>query len=218
MSQKEKGVDRIREELIRQFSALPRLGTPEQKSPYKLSFPVDPGARTVEIIKFSDFECPACKMMSESLDKLAHRYRGKVEISYFFYPLDIACNSNIKRVFHRNACNASYLAYCLPEKFREIEHLIFSKQGSLTDDWIRDKAQEEGVLDCFESPDTKEAVVEMIRGSAPFNISSTPTLLVDGKKISGGLPVNQLAILVDAILEGPLEQEQDSPVEDSAEQ
>ena len=196
---KESHADKIRTALVEQFRNLPVVGTPDRPSPYRISFPLDDGvARApLRIVKFSDFECPSCKMMSGHLSKTAQRYRGRVDIQYFFYPLDHTCNPRMKSPLHRNACNASYLAYCLPEKFRQIEHLIFEKQGGLSSDWLREMAQKEGVLECFEAPETKEAVMAMIRQAEPFNVNSTPTLLVNGRKIEGVLPFNQLTMIFD---------------------
>ena len=196
---KESGNDKLRAGLAAQFRALPVLGSPEEPSPYKVSFPLDEGLAEapLRIVKFSDFECPSCKMMSGHLAQIAMRYRGKVDIQYYFYPLDPSCNPGMRSPLHRNACNASYLAYCLPEKFREIEHMIFENQEGLSSEWLRGIAEREGVLDCYEAPETKEAVTAMIRQAEPFNVSSTPTILVNGRKIEGVLPLGQLMMVLD---------------------
>lgn len=198
---KESTRGKIQESLLSQYTALPDLGAPEQESPYRISFPIegdsDPPLR---IVKFSDFQCPACKALSGHLEKVSHRYRGKIDIQYFFYPLDMACNPSMERALHQNACEASYLAYCLPEHFREIEHLIFANQDSLSSEWIRRVAEERGVLDCLELADTQAAVTEIIQMASPFNVQSTPTMLINGKKIEGVLPLGQLYMILDGIL------------------
>ena len=199
---KESNEDKIKDSLLAQFKALPVLGIPEKESPYRISSPID-GKAPITIVKFSDFECPACKALSGHLGKIAERYKGKVDIQYFFYPLDPACNPNMNAPLHRNACSASYLAYCLPEKFKEIEQLIFENQEGLSLKWIRETAEKEGVLPCFTAPETKEAVTQIIKAATPFNVKSTPTILLNGKKIEGVLPLGQLMILLDGILDGP---------------
>ena len=184
---KESYNDKMKGPLMEQFHQLPTLGHPEKESPYKISFPVS-GEAPLKIVKFSDFECPSCKALSLALNQVAQRYKGQVDIQYFFYPLSSLCNPDVETLYHQNACYASYLAYCLPQKFRDIEHLIFANQSNLSREWVESIAKQEGVLDCFESDETKAAVIEFTQLAKPFNVSSTPTILINGKKISGALP------------------------------
>ncbi len=187
--------------LISQFQNLPNLGSPSINSEFMMATTgQDFKEAKVRITKFSDFECPACKMLSEVLHKVSKKYEGKVAIQYFFYPLDNNCNPEMKRPMHQNACNAAYLAACLPEKFAAIEEEIFSNQQNLTTEWIEKRAKEEGVLDCYKSKETKDKIATYIKASKPFNIKSTPTFLLNGIKIEGVLPENQLSILIDHIL------------------
>ncbi len=196
---KEAHNDKMKGALMEQYRKLPYLGFPEKESSYKLSFPAE-GKTPLKIVKFSDFQCPSCKALSGTLEKTAQRYRGKVEIQYFFYPLSSVCNPEVKTAYHQYSCYASYLAYCLPQKFRDIEHLIFGNQENLTLEWIESVAERENVLDCFKADKTKNAIIEMVGLAKPFNVTSTPTMLVNGKKISGALPSNQLFLILDEIL------------------
>lgn len=187
--------------LISQFENLPKLGTPKFDSEFRMdsmggAFKDAP----VRITKFSDFECPACKMLSQVLHKIEKKYAGKVAIQYFFYPLDNNCNPEMKRALHQNACKAAYLAACLPSKFQEVEEKIFNNQESLSYEWIENEAKGYGVMDCFKDSKTQEKVLTYIKQAEPFGVKSTPTFLLNGVKIEGVLPENQLSILIDHIL------------------
>lgn len=189
--------------LIDQYYKLPNLGKPKIDSPFLVakaagSFSDAP----IRITKFSDFECPACGMLSEHLLKIAEKYAGKVSIQYKFYPLDPSCNAAIQRQLHPYACQASYLAYCAPEKFKGLHHEIFKQvsAGGLSATWIKNKAKALGVEDCLGAKETKEGVVSIINESKPFNIASTPTMLINGVKIEGVLPLKQIYIILDEIL------------------
>ncbi len=187
--------------LIQQFDSLPDLGAPEQQSMFRLvSSTEDFQAAPIQVTKFSDFQCPACKAMSEQLHKAARQYKGQINIQYMFYPLDPACNATMERSLHPFACKAAYLAYCLPEKFPEIESELFSNQDSLSDSLIEGIAKRENVVDCYKSEDTKEKVKAIVSSAAPFNIRSTPTVLLNGVKIEGVLPFNQLQVLMDELV------------------
>ena len=187
--------------LISQFENLPKLGAPSFDSDYRMdTLGTSFKEAKVRITKFSDFECPACKMLSEVLHKIEKKYKGKVAIQYFFYPLDNNCNPEMQRALHQNACKAAYLAACLPEKFQEVEAKIFDNQESLSNDWIESQAKEYGVMDCYKDSKTREKVLTYIKQAKPFGVKSTPTFLLNGVKIEGVLPDNQLSILIDHIL------------------
>lgn len=187
--------------LIQQFDSLPDLGAPEQQSMFRLvSSTEDFQAAPIQVTKFSDFQCPACKAMSEQLHKAARQYKGQINIQYMFYPLDPACNATMERSLHPFACKAAYLAYCLPEKFPEIENELFSNQDSLSDSFIEGIAKRENVVDCYKAEETKEKVKAIVSSAAPFNIRSTPTVLLNGVKIEGVLPFNQLHVLMDELV------------------
>ena len=187
--------------LIQQFDSLPDLGAPAEQSMFRLvSSTEDFQAAPIQVTKFSDFQCPACKAMSEQLHKAARQYKGQINIQYMFYPLDPACNATMERSLHPFACKAAYLAYCLPEKFPEIENELFSNQDSLSVSFIEGIAKRENVVDCYKAEDTKEKVKAIVSSAAPFNIRSTPTVLLNGVKIEGVLPFNQLQVLMDELV------------------
>lgn len=189
--------------LIEQFFNLPNLGKPATDSPFLVAKAGENfDDAVIRITKFSDFECPACRMLSEHLIKVGEKYKGKVSIQYKFYPLDVSCNASLKQQIHRNACNASYLSYCAPSKFKDLHHEIFNQVNSsgLTPTWLNKKAKELGVEDCYKSKETRDAVVQIISEAKPFNISSTPTMLINGVKIEGVLPVDQIYIILDEIV------------------
>lgn len=187
--------------LIQQFENLPKLGSPEFNSEYIMAKYVGGFKEApVRITKFSDFECPACKMLSTILHKVAKKYDGKIAIQYFFYPLDNACNPAMEGPLHRHACEAAYMAACKPGLFADIEEDIFDHQAALSTEWIEKKAKELGVTECMKTKETKEKVLKYINAAKAFGVQSTPTFLLNGVKIEGVLPQEQLEILIDHIL------------------
>ncbi len=184
--------------LISQYKELPNLGTIEPKSPYML---IENQQAPVNMVIFSDFQCPACKMLSDTIHPLLTKYKGKIDIQYSFYPLDINCNASMTQSLHPYACKAAYIASCSGENFLEVHDKIFNNQKSMDNQWLDNLAKDLGVTECMNDPKTKEKVVAMIEGAKPFNVKSTPTFLLNGKKIEGVLPSNQLYILIDHIIE-----------------
>ena len=66
---------------------------------------------------------------------------------------------------------------------------------------VEDYAKKENVLECMKSQETKDKVVELIKQAKPFNISSTPTMLLNGVKVEGVIPMNSLIPILDYLIE-----------------
>ena len=107
----------------------------------------------------------------------------------------------MKRPLHTLACQAAYLASCLPEKFGLVHDDIFKNQDNLSQDWLEDYAKKEKVLDCMKSQKTKEKVIDLINQSKPFNISSTPTMILNGVKVEGVIPINSLIPIFEMLIQ-----------------
>lgn len=191
----------LAQQLIEQYDALPKLGNPESPSPFWLAQTTENFADApLQIVVFSDYQCPACRMLSTITHDIAKRYRGKINMQYVFYPLDHNCNSDITRPMNPLSCQGAYLTTCLPEKFEKVHDDIFANQDRLTLDWIQDYARREGVLECLNDPATKEQVTKIVDISKPFNINSTPSMLINGVKVVGVIPPNQLYSILDELV------------------
>lgn len=188
--------------LIQMYDKLPNLGSPSTPSPYRLANAAENFTDSpIQFTIFSDFQCPACKALSPVVEKIAEKYQGKINIQYFFYPLDHNCNPNMQRPLHTLACKAAYMASCAnPKDFRKIHDDIFHNQENLSDAWIDDYAKKLGVVDCMNLPATKEAVVKMINQADAFSVQSTPTTLLNGVKIEGVRLISDYYILMDELI------------------
>lgn len=199
---KESQVNKLADSLTSQYDGLANLGEPKTPSDFLMVGTKESYANApIRITKFSDFECPACKALSDVFHKVAKKYEGKIAIQYFFYPLDNNCNPAMKTPLHQYACKAAYMAACAPSQFAAVEADIFANQASLSDEWINKKAKELGVIECMKTKESKDKIAQYIAAATPFNIKSTPTFLLNGVKIEGVLPEAQLTILIDHLLE-----------------
>ena len=106
----------ISQNILTQFFNLPNLGNPEPASDYRVHSSYEKfDDAPLQLTFFSDFECPFCAKLNEQAEKMKTRYEGKINIQYFFYPLDNNCNPEMKRAMHLFACKAAYLAACVPK-------------------------------------------------------------------------------------------------------
>lgn len=197
IDKKNENMAAISNDLIKQYYSLPQLGSPNPPSEFKLATAEN---APIQMQIFSDFECPACKNLSEMMPQVLLRYGGKINIQYFFYPLDNNCNPSMERPLHQQACRAAYFATCMPaEKFGVLHDDIFHNQERLAD-YLDGAIKQNGVEKCVADPATKAKVVSIINAATPFNIRSTPTFLLNGVKIEGSLPPEQLFAIMDEIL------------------
>lgn len=188
----------VAEDLIRQYYALPNLGNPKMESEFKIASAPD---APIKMVIFSDFECPACKGLADLLPLIASRYSGKIDIQYFYYPLDNNCNPSVTRGMHMYACKAAYAATCMPvQDFNRVHDEIFENQEKFTSGFVDQYIKKNKLETCVADPATKEKVINLIRASDPFNIRSTPTYLINGVKIEGALPADQMFAIMDEIL------------------
>lgn len=187
----------VANDLIRQYYALPNLGEPKPASEFKVASAPD---APIKMHIFSDFECPACKALSAMMPQILARYGGKVDIQYYYYPLDNACNPNMDRPLHQQACRAAYVTTCMPlDQFGTIHDEIFHNQENISS-FLDDMIKKNKLESCISDQKTKEKVVSLINAATPFNISSTPTFLLNGVKIEGLLPPDQLFAIMDEIV------------------
>ena len=187
----------VSNDLIKQYYSLPNLGSPAIPSEYKIATAEN---APLQMVIFSDFECPACRALSELMPQILLRYAGKINIQYFFYPLDNNCNPSMERPMHQSACKAAYTAVCQPaQNFGVIHDEIFHNQDRISD-YLTETIKAKKLESCVADPKTKEKVVALINAATPFNIRSTPSFLLNGVKIEGVLPSDQLFAIMDEIL------------------
>lgn len=187
----------VANDLIKQYYALPNLGQPSPSSEFKI---ITSANAPIKMQIFSDFECPACKALSELMPQIISRYGGKIDIEYFYYPLDHNCNPSMQRPMHQQACRAAYYSTCMPrENFGVIHDEIFANQEKIAS-YLDGVIKSNQVEKCVADPSTKAKVVALINAATPFNIRSTPSFLLNGVKIEGVLPSEQLFAIMDEIL------------------
>lgn len=192
-------LNELAQSLIPQFEKIPDSAPFEFESDYRVASSTENFTDApIQISKFSDYECPGCALMAKTLDLAAIKYKGLINIQYFFFPLDKACNPIMQRDLHLNSCEAAYLAACVPkEKFSEITSYLFEHQNLINHNWLKDLSVKYEVTECMEKKETQEKVLKYIKVGQTLGLTGTPTIIINGKKITRMIPTNQLYILLD---------------------
>jgi protein-disulfide isomerase/uncharacterized membrane protein len=193
--------EKMSDSIVGQYRSLPNLGEPDQESPYKIHMATEKWEDApLRLVVFSDFECPFCKIVSEQLPDFVRRYGNKINIQYMFYPLDNKCNANMEHPMHRNACDAAAVAACDEKKFAEVHDEIFANQAKLGEGALNDIMKKHNLTNCIDNPDLKNKIITTINQGTKYNLKSTPTIILNGKKIEGSIPSPQFFAIMDDIL------------------
>jgi protein-disulfide isomerase len=173
---------------------------PEDKTVYK----VDPGnapsvgpkTAAVTIVEFSDFQCPFCSRVVPTVKQIEEKYKGKVRVVFRNYPLP----------FHDHAQLAAEAAMAANEqgKFWEMHDKLFGNQQALNRPDLEKYAQEIGLnvdkfksdLDSGKEKTSVNSDVQYANG-LPGGGMGTPTFFINGRKISGAMPFESFASVID---------------------
>lgn len=157
---------------------------------------IDPEGASVVVVKFNDFECPACRQAEIQykpvLDRFAQSHPGAVKYVIKDWPLDSSCNFHMMSTVrgHEAACDASAAARMAQDRgqYQEMVDWIYANQG-VTQAALREATQRIlGVTD-FEAEYARKLpdIRKDISDGGALNIQSTPTYFINGVRV-GGLP------------------------------
>ena len=154
-----------------------------------------PVSAPVSLVLFSDFQCPYCKEMSETLKKVMKNYGGKVRLVFRQFPL-----TSIHR-FAQKAAEASLCA-AAQERFWEMHDLLFQDQQNLGEKDLQTKAAKLGLNTaafnkCLDGEQFTAWIREDIRAGAAAGADGTPALYINGRFFNGNRPYDDIAAVID---------------------
>jgi protein-disulfide isomerase len=148
----------------------------------------------VTIVEFSDFECAYCAKAFRDLRDLERRHPGTVRIVFHHFPLDSSCNPHVQGRFHQAACLAAIAAECAARwgRFWEYHDRLFDAAGSLDREALVGHAvalglDREAFATCLDDPASRAIVTDDARAGARLSVTSTPTLIINGRSVQGAL-------------------------------
>ena len=142
----------------------------------------------VEIVEFSDFQCPFCAKASGLVQELKKKYGNKIKVAFKQYPLP----------FHSQAKMASVAALCANEQntkhFWKLHDAFFADQSKLSVEDIKKTAKGLGVDStkfdkCLDDKKFLSQVEADIEQGKKLGVKSTPTFYVNGQLVAGAQPI-----------------------------
>lgn len=157
-----------------------------------------PDEAPVTIIEFSDFQCPYCRRVQPTLNRLMHEYEGKVRLVFRDFPL---------RNIHPQAQKAAEAAQCAAEQgqFWPYHDKLFAVTSLQIAD-LKQYAQELG-LDrqqfeaCLDTGKYADEVEQDLQDGTRAGVNATPSFFVNGRPVSGAVPYDQFKEVIEAALQ-----------------
>ena len=157
-----------------------------------------PETAPITIVEFSDFQCPFCTRVVPTLEQVKENYGDKVRLVFRQFPLGM----------HPNAPKAAEASLCAREqgKFWEMHDAMFGDQSALAVPQLKVTAAKLGLdaekfNQCLDSGKYQDEVATDMEAGAEAGVSGTPAMFVNGQMVSGAVPYDQLAAVIDAELE-----------------
>src|SRR5262249_50953213 len=174
-----------REEFERWFVSQPRL---------PLVIPNE-GAKVL-VVKFNDFQCPACSQSYLQYKSIFAKYDmehpGAVKLVLKDFPLNPDCNPNLTQRLHSAACEAAVAVRLARQhgKGPQLEEWLYTHQPEMNPTSVKKAAAEVGGVPDF---DAKFAsTIALVKGDVALGtqlrVMSTPTFFINGVKVEGSLP------------------------------
>jgi uncharacterized membrane protein/protein-disulfide isomerase len=175
----------------------------------KTELPLDMNGAKVQIVQFSDFQCPGCRAAHDTFARVLPNYAGKgVEFVLKHYPLEGECNANVPGGNHFAACEAA-AAYVMARgnpNQQKLEDWLFANQTSLTRDVVEKAAADIAGITDFST--RYPAALQEVKTDASLGglvkVGSTPTVYINGRMIAGRMGNDSLGLppaqYVDALI------------------
>ena len=160
----------------------------------RVTVPVPADGATVVVVKFNDYQCPACRQTYLEYKWVVDKYRvsnpNEVKFISVDFPLEAECNLGS---IHAAACEAAVAVRLARTQNRaeEMEQWLFRNQPALTPDLVKAGLREVTGITDFDAQYPR--VLEDVRADAKIGqaleISSTPTFYINGMKLATMRPI-----------------------------
>jgi protein-disulfide isomerase len=166
----------------------------------------EPANAPVSMVVFTDFQCPYCKEEAQILrENLAKSFPGKVRVTFMDFPLD---------QIHNWARTAAIAGRCVykqnPAAFWDYFDWVYENQQAIGLDNFNSKFQifaSDKKLDgmalgrCVENKTSEPDVNREVAEGHALEVSATPTIFMNGRKLENMLPWATLEQLINIELD-----------------
>jgi uncharacterized membrane protein/protein-disulfide isomerase len=158
----------------------------------RVTLDVPSGGARVVVVKFNDYQCPACRQAYIAYKAIQQKYEtqlpGQVAFLNVDYPLESECNTG---GIHSAACEAAVAVRLARTRNRapQMEEWLFDNQPGMTRDTVKQALVDIAQVTDFDAQYAK--VLDDVRKDAQLGqklqINGTPTFFINGIRIASTL-------------------------------
>jgi protein-disulfide isomerase len=157
------------------------LQPPRQAITVDSSDPVK-GQGEINVVEFSDFECPFCQKFQPVLKQVLSEFDGKVKHVWKDFPLPM----------HQNAMTAAVAARCAHEQglFWEYHDVLFANQHALAPADLKKHASAvnlnlQAFNACLDAGKYLNQLQTALKDASAYTVPATPTVFINGRMVMG---------------------------------
>ncbi len=152
----------------------------------------------ITLVEFADFKCPHCKNAATTIDSFL---KGNPKVTFIFkpFPLDGSCNKAIPTKGDGSRCTLAAWTLCAEKNEQrgwDVHRWIFEKQEQLSQvvdlkpylvELEKDlKINGAQLATCSDSSETYDLMYRLAEEGNKAQVSGTPTIYMNGKKLPYG--------------------------------
>jgi protein-disulfide isomerase len=158
---------------------------------------IGPKSAPITLIEFSDFECPFSAKTANVIVELAAKYGDRLRVVFRQFPLS----------FHAHAKQAGIASLAAHQqgKFWEYYQLLFANQSVLGDAALEGYAKQlkldlRKFRAAMKDANLEEHLERDIRMAKEIDVQGTPTVFVNGKRVTNPISIESLTEAIDKAL------------------
>ncbi len=163
------------------------------------------------LVEFADFKCSHCKTASQTLKTFISNTQN-VKLIFKPFPLDGLCNASVTQRGDGSRCQMAGLALCAEKLFQKgwaVHDSLFENQSSLIP--VSDlnlfiagianefNMKEDELKACSTSEETYSEIRSLAAEGTQAQISGTPTIFLNSKKLDHGQFIQVLKTAIDSL-------------------
>ena len=146
----------------------------------------------VTVVEFADYQCPVCQQFQPVLEKIEADFKGQIDFAYKDFPLSM----------HPDAPKAAEASHCAGAqgKYWEYHDLMFAKKqldvATLKNYAGELKLDSTAFAACLDQGQMAGLVKEQASEAQHLGLPGTPSVLVNGRFVSGNLTYDRLHAVI----------------------
>jgi protein-disulfide isomerase len=156
------------------------------------------GSGGVNLVEFSDFQCPHCRRLQPILDEVLAKFDGQVTHIWKDYPLP----------GHDAALPAAAAARCAHDqgRFWQYHDKLFANQETMSVDDFKRHARSlnldtRAFDECVDRGMHVDSVASALKAASLYNVPATPTVFINGRIVTGVAPAEFYTRIISEELE-----------------